>query len=272
MQTGDATIAPVPVRGNDEIGALASSFNTLAARLRGFQESLEDRVRQRTAELTREQQTLRHLLQSGDRERQLIAYEIHDSLAQQLAAALMQFQTHDRLREQDPKAAAKAFEDGMRMVRQCLLQSRRLISGVRPPILDESGVVAAIAHLVQERLASHEGVQIEFHRDVEFGRLTPVVENAVYRVVHEGLSNALTHSQSKKIRIELIQLGEQIQVAVQDWGAGFHCEDVSGRGFGLESIRERVRVLGGTTSVESTPGEGTRMVVNLPIGASEPQP
>ena len=100
--------------------------------------------------LKREHRTLRRLLQSSDHERQVIVYEIHDGLAQYLAGAIMQFEVYQHLREKQPKDAAKAYDAGMTMLRQGHFEARRLISGVRPPILDESGVLAAIGHLVNE--------------------------------------------------------------------------------------------------------------------------
>ena len=89
---------------------------------------------------------LKHLLHASDRERQLIAYEIHDGLAQELAGALMQLQPSITQR-QDPKEAAKAYEAAMTLLQRGHFESRRLIAGVRPLILDESGVVEAITHL-----------------------------------------------------------------------------------------------------------------------------
>ena len=149
---------------------------------------IEDITARKQAEgaLRREHKTLRHLLQSSDHERQLIAYEIHDGLAQELAAAIMQFQTFDHLKDAKPKEAAKAFEAGMTMLQQGHFETRRLISGVRPPILDEEGIVAAVAHLVNEERRK-KGPKIEYLSKVEFDRLTPILENAVYRIAHEAL-------------------------------------------------------------------------------------
>ncbi len=170
--------------------------------------------------LEKEHRTLKHLLQSSDHERQMIAYEIHDGLAQQLAGAIMQFQVSSHLKDTKPDEAARAYEAGMTMLRQGHLEARRLISGVRPPILDESGIVAAVAHLVsEERL--QKGPQIEFHSDVAFDRLVPILENAIYRIVQEGLTNACRHSQSQRVRIGLLQRGDVLQIKVQDWGQGF---------------------------------------------------
>ena len=88
----------------------------------------------------------------------------------------------------------------MTMLRQGHFEARRLISGVRPPILDESGVVAAVAHLVNEQ-RRQKGPTIEFLSKVEFDRLAPILENAIYRIVQEGLANACRHSKSQTVRM-----------------------------------------------------------------------
>ena len=137
--------------------------------------------------LERERRTLKHMLEASDHERQLIAYDIHDGLAQELAGAIMQFQIYAHARQANPKDAAKAFDAGMTMLQQSHGEARRLISGVRPPILDESGVVAAIAHLVYDP-AFEQGPKIDFRNRVKFKRLAPVLENVIYRIVQEGLS------------------------------------------------------------------------------------
>lgn len=218
--------------------------------------------------LRREHRTLKHLLQSSDHERQVIAYEIHDGLAQQLAGAIMQLETYSYQKDIKPKEAAKAYDAAITMLRQAHFEARRLISGVRPPILDESGVVTAIAHLVNEKRIA-KGPTIEFHGEVEFSRLAPIVENAIYRIVQEGLANACEHSRSKRIRVELVQHGDQLRIKIQDWGAGFVPAEVEENRFGLAGIRERARLLGGHATLESTPKHGTCLAVELPLVVRE---
>jgi two-component system, NarL family, sensor histidine kinase UhpB len=233
----------------------------------GFFHDVTDRKRAEEA-LRREHRTLKHLLQSSDHERQVIAYEIHDGLAQQLAGAIMQFQTYAHHKETRPKDAAKAYDAAMTMLSQGHSEARRLISGVRPPILDESGVATAIAHLVNEQ-RRQKGPQIELHSEVKFDRLAPIMENAIYRIVQEGLTNACTHSKSDRVRVELVQHGEDLQIRIQDWGTGFVPSDSEEERFGLAGIRERARLLGGNTTVESTLGQGTCITVELPLAARE---
>jgi PAS domain S-box-containing protein len=227
---------------------------------------IEDTTAREQAEaaLQREHQTLKHLLQSSDHERQIIAYEIHDGLAQYLAGAMMQFEVYNHLKETRPKEAARAYNAGITLLRQGHLDARRLISGVRPLTLDEEGVTAAISDLVNERQRSG-GPKIEFHKDVKFDRLVPILENAIYRIAQEGLANACSHSKSERIRVELVQRGNMVRLVVQDWGTGFDPSEVEGNRFGLPGMRERARLLGGTIDLKSTPGEGTCITVELPL-------
>jgi PAS domain S-box-containing protein len=225
--------------------------------------------RQAQAALEREHRTLKHLLQSSDHERQLIAHEIHDGLAQYLAGSMMQFDVYNHLRNTKPRDAAKAYDAGMTMLRQSHADARRLISGVRPPILDEEGIAAALTHLVNEHRRK-KGPKIEFHSEVEFDRLVPILENAMYRIAQEGLANACKHSNSKRVRVELTQRGDNLRITIQDWGTGFDPGRVEENRFGLAGMRERVRLLGGGISVESTLGQGTCIAVELPLMVREP--
>lgn len=235
----------------------------------GIVEDIDDRKRAQAA-LEREHNTLWHMLRSSDHERQLIAYDIHDGLAQQLAAAAMQFQTYDHLKDRQPADAKTAFDAGAQMLQQAHSEARRLISGVRPPILDEAGIVAALAHLAHDQQAS-DGPSIEFQSDVEFRRLEPVLENAVYRIAQEALANSCQHSASPRVRLALFQDHDTIRIEVQDWGIGFDSEEVSENRFGLRGIRERARLLGGEATIRSKSGAGTFVAVNLPlVRAKEP--
>lgn len=221
--------------------------------------------RKRTREiLERERRALQHMLRASDHERQLIAYDIHDGLAQQIAGALIQLEVFEHQKEQMPKQAAEAFQAGMTMVRQSHFEARRLINGVRPPILDESGIVAAIAHLVHEPRGRKEP-EIEFRSKVQFDRLEGIEENAVYRIVQEGVTNACNHSKSKRVRVSLLQHGDHVRLEIRDWGIGFNPRVMPEKRFGLMGIRERVRILGGKCRIRSKPGNGTSIVVDLPI-------
>jgi PAS domain S-box-containing protein len=226
--------------------------------------------RKRAEEAVRnEQRTLKHLLQSSDHERQLIAYEIHDGLAQQLAGALMQFEVFAHLKSTQAEQAEDAFRAGVALLRQGHFEARRLIAGVRPPILDESGVVEGIAHLVHEQNLGTQQ-KIDFRSRVDFKRLVPSLENSIYRIAQEGLMNACQHSQSGKVQVSLVQHGDTVSIEIRDWGVGFDAKAASKNRFGLEGIRQRARLLGGKCSIRSAPGKGTRIAVELPVVLREP--
>ena len=228
---------------------------------------ITDRKRAEEA-LAKQHCTLKHLLHSSDHERQLIAYEIHDGLAQKLAGAIMQFQAFDHLRDKTPNLAAKAYDAGITMLQQGLSEARRLIADVRHPILDEAGVVEAIAHLIHEQ-SREKGPKIEYFSKVDFDRLAITLENAIYRICQEALTNACQHSKSERVRVSLLQRGDHVRIEIRDWGIGFDVKAVPKNRFGLEGIRQRAKLLGGKYSLRSSLGKGTRITVELPVVARE---
>lgn len=216
------------------------------------------------AALERERQSLWRMLQASDHERQIISYEIHDGLTQDLAGALMQLQAHDALRANRPDDSLQAYSTAVELVRQAYFEARRLITEVRPPVIDEVGLETAISHLVCEE-RRRRGKDIELHTSVRSGRLASVLENAIYRIVQEALTNACKHSHSDKVSISLTEEGQELCLKVQDWGVGFDLESVGKGKFGLEGIRQRVRLLGGRLTLESRPDSGTIIEVVVPI-------
>ena len=214
--------------------------------------------------LRHEQRSLRRLLRAHDQERKLIAYEIHDGLAQQLVAAIYavpggRAQRWRPVRRRPPRRSTNCAQ----MLRRCLAETRRLISGVRPPILDEFGVVTAVQGLIEDT-SSRGGPHIEFHHDVQIQRLEPVLENTIYRIIQEGLANACRHSHSPQVLIELTETDQEVEIRVQDYGVGFDPEKIDEKRFGLAGIRERTRLLRGRVTLQSAPGKGTSLQVRLP--------
>jgi PAS domain S-box-containing protein len=228
----------------------------------GFFRDVTDR-KQALEALDRERRTLHHMLQASDHERQVIAYEIHDGLTQQVAAAIMQIQASEHLREQ-PEKARMALGAAVEMLQLAHAEARRLISGVRPPVLDEAGLETAIAHLVHDERA-FQGPKIEYKSEVRFDRLPRILENTLYRIAQEALSNACRHSASRMVRVQLSQDPRSIRLEVQDWGVGFDPQAVGEGHFGLEGIRERVRLLDGKFVLQTAPDQGTLIRVDVPF-------
>lgn len=225
----------------------------------------EIKERRQTEELLqKEQRYLRYMLELQDRDRQLIAYEIHDGLVQQLAGAIMQLEMFSRVTAQEAKQGGKTFESGLEMLNECMREARHLIGGLRSPILDEFGVVAAIEEFIAQSGAAGKP-EIEFVHHLDCGRLEPSLENAIFRIVQESLTNAGRYSRSDRLLVRLIQRDGHVRIEVQDWGVGFNPRKVADGHFGLEGIQERARLFGGSAIIKSAPGKGTRVVVELPL-------
>lgn len=212
----------------------------------------------------KEQRLLRQMLELHERERRLISYEIHDGFAQQLTGALYRLQAFRETLARDAAEAWKGFDSAANLLAWAIDEARRLISGLRPPVLDELGIVDAVQYIICEH-RKDDGPEIEFEHDLPRRHLAPSLESAVFRIVQESLQNACRHSRSDKIRVALIQRGDHIHIDVRDWGIGFDSDAVGEERFGLQGIRERVRLLEGSVTIESVPTEGTRISVRLPL-------
>ena len=207
--------------------------------------------------LRREQQLLKHLL-----DRQMLAYEIHDGPVQYVTGVVMRLDTIREHVDTDPELRGK-LEHACELLRQCLLESRRLIAGLRPPVLDELGIVPALEMLITE-VSSQSQVNVQFEHQAGLPRLAKSLETVLYRIVQEALTNVERHSQSKTAAVRLTHDDGEVFLEIQDWGKGFDAEIPAHGRFGVQGIRERARLLGGRAQIESRRGEGTTVRVALP--------
>lgn len=220
--------------------------------------------RQAVDALAAEQELLNHTIAVQDQQRQLIAYEIHDGLLQYVAGALLQLEALQA--RVQPDSLAGDLDRVATILRRAVNEGRQLINGIRTPVLDGLGVVAALENLIEEEERAH--VTIEFAKSDEIGRMDSKIEEAVYRICQEALTNIARHSQAKKVRIELGRRDDKLHLEVRDWGVGFTPAGRSnGAVHGLRGMMERARIAGGCCTVESAPGSGTKIAVELPYVA-----
>jgi PAS domain S-box-containing protein len=234
--------------------------------LREVVDRLQREVRVRThveKALKKEQQLLRRLLTLQEQDRKLVAYEIHDGFTQEVTGAQLLLGGFRDMLSNRPDEAWKTFDTAVHLLGQSIAEARQLISGLRPPVLDESGVVGAIDHLIYE--AQRRSPQrIEFEHAADAFRFAPPLESAVFRIAQECLTNACRHSQSDRIVIRLARHGRRVRLEVQDWGQGFVPKDIPSNHFGIRGIRERARLLGGRVAIRTAPRQGTHIIVDLP--------
>ncbi|MFO0902493.1 MAG: PAS domain S-box protein [Pirellulales bacterium] len=213
----------------------------------------------------REQQALRRMVLASDHERRLITYELHDGVAQNLIASVMYFQAAEQQASDDGPPWIGDLREGMRELHQASNELRRLMNGLRTPVLDNFGLAEAIGDVV-EQLRSRPGApRIDYHPDVNFGRLESTLENSLFRIAQEAIMNACRHSQSDRVLVTLCDHPTGGLLEVRDWGVGFLREGRHDNRFGLESILERARLIGAKLDIASRPGAGAVIRLEFPV-------
>lgn len=204
-------------------------------------------------------------LGAAEEERKRIARELHDETAQMLAALLIRIRVLKSAR--DPAAAEAMLEEMRREVGVALEGVRRFARGLRPPSLDELGLVAAIESHVRA-LAEITGLLIDLDTVSTEGVLAPEAELAVYRIVQEALSNVVRHADARRVELRVGREDGTLVVQVKDDGKGFSPADVmaGGGGLGLFGMQERAAYLGGRVHVLSEVGQGTLVRAEIPVG------
>ncbi|HEX2173868.1 MAG TPA: GAF domain-containing protein, partial [Dehalococcoidia bacterium] len=212
------------------------------------------------------------LITAQEEERRRIAYDVHDGLAQIIVSADQYLQAYQELHRQGAPQAGATLDRGLHFLSRAIAESRRVISHLRPPGLDDHGLVPALEEYLGE-LRAETGWRIELIDRIGGQVLSPAVETTVYRIVQEALANARKYAQPDRIRVALSVQDGQLTVDVRDWGKGFDPSQVdrtgrSGRRVGLVGMQERARLIGGVCHVTSAPHQGTRIRVTIPLAAT----
>ena len=225
-----------------------------------------DVTEQRAAyeELTRRKNVLRRLIEVQENERQTLCHELHDGLIQYAIGAKMQL---DSARdEEDPAVRAERIDAALDCLERGIAEGRQVIRGVRPAVLDDLGLSAAIEDLGEQMAAA--GVAVETALAEDLDAVPPHLRTTIYRVVQEALTNVRKHAGIDRATVEVRRAADEVHVRVRDHGPGFDVEEARTRGFGLVGMTERVRLAGGTFWIESQPGAGTQVNARLPVPAT----
>lgn len=241
---------------NDEIGRLALAFNSMT-------ESLAQAAEERAARDELRAQYVNRVIAAQEEERRRIARELHDSTSQSLTSLLVGLRA---LEQDDPAQIAQHTEDLRKIVGETLEEVNRLAWQLRPSALDDLGLAAALKRYVAD-YRDRYGLPVDLViRGVDEQRLSPEVETTVYRIVQEALTNVVRHAQADTVSVMIDCRDNAMLVIVEDNGIGLQPEAVEqdSRRLGLYGIRERAELLGGKFVIESEPGQGTSLFVEIP--------
>jgi two-component system NarL family sensor kinase len=205
-------------------------------------------------------------------ERNRLAREIHDTLAQSLAAIAMQLETADALLEdgRHPEQLSSAVRRALELTRGTLEEARRSVLELRAAPLDGRTLLEALGSLVRELDGGAGGTPaVRVSVDGDARALPPDVEIGFYRIAREALSNVLRHARARSAAVELSVSPEAARLRITDDGVGFSPHQVPRGRFGLIGMNERAKLLGGTLHVDSHVGRGTTVEVAVPLRATE---
>lgn len=214
--------------------------------------------------LKAERRRLEAALQLAERERQLLGYEIHDGVIQDLTAAAMLLEGAATQATFASTAASNSFSHGLRLLRDSIAEARRLIRGAMAVEMDDLGLTAALQRLA-ERFRNDHGLLVTVDCDVGSISLPISVRHSLVRIAQEALHNVWKHARATEVELRLSLCGDQLELVISDNGVGFDPAVIPAGHFGLDSIRERARLLDADLLFDTAPEHGTRVVVRLTV-------
>jgi signal transduction histidine kinase len=204
---------------------------------------------------------LRRVVEAQELERRRLARELHDQTGQELTGILLGLKAVEEAL--DPEALARAIAAVREQVVETLHDVRRLAVELRPKVLDDYGLVAALERLAQT-VAEQTGLAFDLEAQLGDERLPSEIETALYRMVQEALTNVVKHGQAGRVSIILARSQGSVTAVVEDDGRGFETDRIY-EGLGLDGMRERLALLGGRLKIESRPGAGTTLAGEVPL-------
>ncbi len=230
---------------------------------------LQGRARLHQQRLERTEMELRRLsaelVRTQEEERRAISRELHDQIGQTLTALGIEIGNIERLREQSGAEFGERVAEARHLTQETLRSVRELAMGLRPSLLDDSGLVPALRWQARE-FSKRVGVPVDLQIDGSLDGLPDNVKTCIYRIVQEALTNCARHARAQSIRVTLHGKTEGISVSIQDDGVGFD-PTAEPSGLGMIGMEERARELGGNLKIISDKTQGTLLLVEIPTGA-----
>lgn len=251
-------------RFTDEDLRLASSLADMSS-LAIEKSQLHSALKEREVRVS---QLLAAAIGAQEKERTRIAADIHDGFLQDLSALFLKAESAKiGIKRGDMEQVTEAIEGIQEMIRNEVGALRDYIFEVRPPSLDEIGLAPTLAAMVQ-KIASDRSVRVTFEDLTSGSRLSKPVETIIYRTAQEALRNITKHAAATKVDVRLETNGVSATLTVDDDGSGISPDATKkNRHFGIETMRERVELAGGTFEIAPRPTEGTRVKAVIPLDA-----
>lgn len=260
----DAIATLTPLEGTNAdltlVGALLLGRAGLFAFIGLVIAKLVKAVRHQRQALAEHTVTRERLAMSEERRR--LARELHDTLAHSLSAVAVQLEGVKSLWSEDPDRAQQMLDRSLDSAREGLTDARRSIQALRASPLEERGLRVALAEYCDDLAAGSE-LTVELDAD-DPGRFDPDLEHNVFRIATEAVTNAVRHADATRIRVWMRNAGGRLSLAVQDNGPGFDPSTANG-GHGLDGMRERAELMGGTLEIESGAGQGSTVLLKVGI-------
>jgi signal transduction histidine kinase len=237
--------------------AVGFSISYLMNRLKGQQQSLETA----NIHLTHYASTLEHLATS--RERNRLARELHDTLAHTLSGLSVQLETVKAYWDVDQQTARSILDKSLAAAHSGLEETRRALEALRASPLDDLGLALATRNMV-EGAAARANLTLDLSIMDKLPALSPDVEQCIYRVAQEAVTNVVNHANAKNLTVKLEFIEEKMSLIVRDDGIGFGIEKNNKTShFGLTGMRERAQLIGGDLTIISKPGYGTTIQLTI---------
>lgn len=260
--TPDDQPASVPAHER-ELQALNADLEDRVARRSAALERTNDQLRASRTELRR---LSRELLEIAERERTRLSREVHDQIGQALTGLKMDLTTtRRRLERSDVEGAQASLTAAIDLVDDTVRIARRIALNLRPSLLDDFGLAAAVEWQLDD-FAQRSGIRQQHAVAVDEPTVSPAVATAAYRILNEALTNITRHAAARAVDVRLATDGSHLTLVVRDDGRGITKEEQSGpHALGLLGIRERARQLGGRVTVVGEHGRGTVLTLVLPL-------
>lgn len=230
-----------------------------------YQAKLEHEVKEQTRNINR---LSMHLEKVREEEKRHIAAEIHDELGVTLTALNMELSVFEKKLKGVDEVLGHKVQNMRELVTEASQTARRIISDLRPSILDTMGLIAAIEWQGEEFSRRYK-IRCNIKSNVDAVELSEANKIALFRIFQECLTNIAKHANAKNVNVDLVYINDILRLKIKDDGVGFEPNEYYVNSHGINGIRERLKYIGGHCKIDSKPGEGVTVLIDMPLANQE---